>query len=180
MLACAILITDSEPLVPAVIAALTRQLGDLPRAEIASQALRDHGAAVLVDDVAAMVAAVNAYAPEHVELLLADADAVAPQIATAGAIFVGAFTPEAAGDYTAGPSHVLPTAGAARFASPLGVWTSSSTPACCGSAATRWPPRRRRSRAWPEPRARGPRTRGGAAGCAKRHSFSDMTRRTCS
>ncbi|MDC0669463.1 histidinol dehydrogenase [Nannocystis radixulma] len=122
VLACAILITDSEALVPLVSAALARQLGDLPRAEIASQALREHGAAVLVEDVAAMVAAVNAYAPEHVELLLADAEAVAREVTTAGAIFVGPFTPEAAGDYTAGPSHVLPTAGAARFASPLGVW----------------------------------------------------------
>jgi histidinol dehydrogenase len=121
-LACAILITDHAPLVQEVTAALTRQLADLPRAEIASQALREHGAAVLVDDVAAIVAAVNDYAPEHVELLLADAEAAAGEITTAGAIFVGPFTPEAAGDYTAGPSHVLPTAGAARFASPLGVW----------------------------------------------------------
>lgn len=121
-LACAILVTDAEALVRAVTAALTRQLADLPRAEIASQALREHGAAVLVDDVAAIVAAVNAYAPEHVELLLADAEAAAREITAAGAIFVGPFTPEAAGDYTAGPSHVLPTAGAARFASPLGVW----------------------------------------------------------
>lgn len=122
VLACAILITDAPALIPAVQAALTRQLADLPRQAIAAQALREHGAAVLVDDVAAMVAAVNAYAPEHVELLLADADAIAHQVTTAGAIFVGPFTPEAAGDYTAGPSHVLPTAGAARFASPLGVW----------------------------------------------------------
>lgn len=122
VLAGAVLITDAPELVPRVAAALARQLADLPRAEIAAAALTNHGAAVLVDDVAAMVAAANAYAPEHLELLLADAEAVLPSITTSGAIFVGAYTPEAAGDYTAGPSHVLPTAGAARFASPLGVW----------------------------------------------------------
>ncbi len=64
----------------------------------------------------------NAYAPEHLELLVPGARAVAERCTTAGAIFVGASTPEAAGDYTAGPSHVLPTAGAARFGSPLGVY----------------------------------------------------------
>ncbi|HEY8375117.1 MAG TPA: histidinol dehydrogenase, partial [Nannocystis sp.] len=122
VLACAIVITDAPALVPAVCAALERQLADLPRAEIAGRALREHGAAVVVDDRDALVAAVDAYAPEHVELLLRDADAVAARIGNAGAIFVGPWTPEAAGDYTAGPSHVLPTAGAARFASPLGVW----------------------------------------------------------
>lgn len=77
---------------------------------------------MLVDDRDAMVAAANAYAPEHLELLVHDPRALVDLLHTAGAIFVGPFTPEAAGDYTAGPSHVLPTAGAARFASPLGVW----------------------------------------------------------
>lgn len=122
VLACAIVITDCQELIPRVVAALTRQLADLPRAEIAAAALSEHGAAVLVEDVAAMIAAANDYAPEHLELLIADAEAAVPRLTTSGAIFVGAYTPEAAGDYTAGPSHVLPTAGAARFASPLGVW----------------------------------------------------------
>lgn len=122
VLACALVITDCAELIPRVVAELARQLEDLPRADIAARALADHGAAVLVDDVAGMIAACNAYAPEHAELMLAEAEAVLPQITTSGAIFVGAHTPEAAGDYTAGPSHVLPTAGAARFASPLGVW----------------------------------------------------------
>lgn len=122
VLACAVLITDAPGLVPRVEEALARRLADLPRAEIATAALTEHGAAVVVDDLEHMVEAVNAYAPEHTELLLADAEAVVPRVTTSGAIFVGAFTPEAAGDYTAGPSHVLPTAGAARFASPLGVW----------------------------------------------------------
>jgi histidinol dehydrogenase len=68
-----------------------------------------------------MLRCANDYAPEHLELLLREPEAAVPSLRTAGAIFVGAHTPEAAGDYTAGPSHVLPTAGAARFGSPLGV-----------------------------------------------------------
>lgn len=120
--ACAILVTDAPDLPAAVDAALTRQLGDLPRADIAITSLREHGAAVLVTDLSGMIEAANDYAPEHLELLIERAEVIAPALTRAGAIFVGAWTPEAAGDYTAGPSHVLPTAGAARFGSPLGVW----------------------------------------------------------
>lgn len=120
--ACAILVTDHAPLVEATDAALGRQLADLPRREIAIAALHDHGAAVLVEDRAALARAAEEYAPEHLELLVEHPEALAEGLRGAGAIFVGAFTPEAAGDYTAGPSHVLPTAGAARFGSPLGVW----------------------------------------------------------
>ncbi len=121
-LACPVLVTDAPPLAAAVRAALSRQLATLPRAEIARRALEDHGALALVEDRAAMVEAANDYAPEHLELLVETPEKLVPALRTAGAIFVGAWTPEAAGDYTAGPSHVLPTAGAARFASPLGVW----------------------------------------------------------
>lgn len=121
-LACPVLVTDDEALLVAVEAALAEQLRDLPRREIAEAALRDHGAAVLVTDRASMISVANEYAPEHLELLVEQARAMAEAIVSAGAIFVGAWTPEAAGDYTAGPSHVLPTAGAARFGSPLGVW----------------------------------------------------------
>ncbi|MGB1275297.1 MAG: histidinol dehydrogenase, partial [Nannocystaceae bacterium] len=121
-LACPILVTDDPNLLPRVAAALRDQLADLPRAEIAAAALTDHGALVLVQDRAAMVAEANAYAPEHLELLVQNPRELVPELTTSGAIFIGPFTPEAAGDYTAGPSHVLPTAGAARFASPLGVW----------------------------------------------------------
>lgn len=121
-LACAVLVTDAPELPDAVDAALKRQLADLPRADIAIAALHDHGAAVVVQSTATMLQAANDYAPEHLELLVERAEVLAPALTTAGAIFVGAWTPEAAGDYTAGPSHVLPTAGAARFASPLGVW----------------------------------------------------------
>jgi histidinol dehydrogenase len=122
VLACAVLVTDTPALADAVDAALALQLADLPRAELARRALKDHGAAVLVQNRAAMIEAANAYAPEHLELLVSDPAALAEGIHAAGAIFVGPWTPEAAGDYTAGPSHVLPTAGAARFGSPLGVW----------------------------------------------------------
>lgn len=121
-LACAVLVTDDPTLVDRVDAELSRQLETLPRADIARVALRDHGAAVLVRDRAQMIDAANDYAPEHLELLVRDPDAMVDGLRTCGAIFVGAYTPEAAGDYTAGPSHVLPTAGAARFGSPLGVW----------------------------------------------------------
>jgi len=120
--ACAILVTDAPELPAAVDAALTRQLSDLPRADVAIASLREHGAAVLVPDLSGMIQAANDYAPEHLELLIERAEVIAPALTRAGAIFVGAWTPEAAGDYTAGPSHVLPTAGAARFGSPLGVW----------------------------------------------------------
>jgi histidinol dehydrogenase len=121
VLACPIVITDAPELVAEIHAALAEQLETLPRRDIAVRALADHGAIVLVDDRDAMVAAANAYAPEHLELLVREPRALVDALHTAGAIFVGPWTPEAAGDYTAGPSHVLPTAGAARFASPLGV-----------------------------------------------------------
>ncbi|MBK8234014.1 MAG: histidinol dehydrogenase [Nannocystaceae bacterium] len=120
-LACAVLVTDSPSLIDAVDGALQGQLTNLPRSEIAQASLVDHGAAVLVADRDAMVVAANDYAPEHLELLVESPWALVPALRTAGAIFVGPHTPEAAGDYTAGPSHVLPTAGAARFGSPLGV-----------------------------------------------------------
>lgn len=121
-LACAVLVTDAPELLAQVDAALTRQLAELPRVAIATRSLVDHGAAVVVRDRAHMLEAANDYAPEHLELLVRAPEELVEGIRTAGAIFVGDSTPEAAGDYTAGPSHVLPTAGAARFASPLGVW----------------------------------------------------------
>jgi histidinol dehydrogenase len=122
LLASSVLLTTSAELIPAVDAALAAQLATLPREAIASAALREQGAAVLVADRAALVAESDAYAAEHLELLVERPRELAEQIRRAGAIFVGGWTPEAAGDYTAGPSHVLPTAGGARFSSPLGVW----------------------------------------------------------
>ena len=121
-LACAIVVTDDPSLPERVDEALRAQLADLPRRDIATASLTDFGGCVLVDGRDDLVREANAYAPEHLELLVEDARALVPALDAAGAIFVGAWTPEAAGDYTAGPSHVLPTAGGARFSSPLGVW----------------------------------------------------------
>jgi histidinol dehydrogenase len=121
-LASPVLLTCDPALASAVDRALVEQLSTLPRREIAAAALRDQGAAVIVEDRAALVREADEYAAEHLELLVEDPVALAEQIRRAGAIFVGSWTPEAAGDYTAGPSHVLPTAGGARFSSPLGVW----------------------------------------------------------
>jgi len=118
----AILVTTDPSLPARVDAALEHQLADLPRAQIARTAIATHGAAVVVDTIDDAIAFSNRYAPEHLELQLADARHVAARITNAGAIFVGAFASEAAGDYLAGANHVLPTGGAARYASPLGVY----------------------------------------------------------
>lgn len=117
----AVLVTTSSALAEAVDAELVRQLADLPRKQIAETALRAHGAAILLDSIDAAIAFANAFAPEHLEIQAADARALAAQCTTAGAIFVGPYSSEAAGDYIAGANHVLPTGGAGRYASPLGV-----------------------------------------------------------
>jgi len=104
-----------------VAAEVVRQLALLPKREIAQQALERQGAAFVVDSVAEAVALVNLLAPEHAGIAVEDAAAVARGITNAGAVFVGHHASEAIGDYYAGPSHVLPTGGSARFASPLGV-----------------------------------------------------------
>nr|HEX4315736.1 histidinol dehydrogenase [Kofleriaceae bacterium] len=118
----AVVATTSARLAGAVAAELVAQLADLPRRAIAEHALREHGAAVLCSSLDDAVAFANAFAPEHLELHVADARGVAARCTTAGAIFVGAHASEAAGDYVAGANHVLPTGGAARYASPLGVY----------------------------------------------------------
>ncbi|HSB79568.1 MAG TPA: histidinol dehydrogenase [Candidatus Methylomirabilis sp.] len=120
-LASALLVTPSVPLAEAVRADVERQLASLPRAGLAGEALDHFGAAILVPDLSAAVALANAVAPEHLELMVADPWALLPQVRNAGAVFLGAHTPEVAGDYLAGPNHVLPTAGTARFSSPLAV-----------------------------------------------------------
>jgi len=116
-----ILIARGKALADAVAAAVVTQLAELPRRAIATRSLADQGAIFVVDGDAEVVRLVNLLAPEHVSLALRDARALAAQITTAGAVFIGAHTPESVGDYIAGPSHVLPTGGSARFASPLGV-----------------------------------------------------------
>jgi histidinol dehydrogenase len=117
----AVLVTTSPSLAAAVEHDLVNQLADLPRRDIAEAAIRTYGAAMLVDTIDDAVAFANAFAPEHLELHVAGARDVAVRCTTSGAIFVGAFSSEAAGDYLAGANHVLPTGGAARYASPLGV-----------------------------------------------------------
>ncbi len=117
----AVLVTTSAELAAAVDAELIRQLADLPRREIAEHAIREHGAAVIVASLDEAIDYANAFAPEHLELQVAEPRATAMRCTTAGAIFIGAYSSEAAGDYLAGANHVLPTGGAARYASPLGV-----------------------------------------------------------
>jgi histidinol dehydrogenase len=117
----AVLVTTSSTLPAAVDAELERQLADLPRRQIAEAALREHGAAIVLESIDAAVAFANAFAPEHLEIQTVNARALAAQCTTAGAIFVGNYSSEAAGDYLAGANHVLPTGGAGRYASPLGV-----------------------------------------------------------
>jgi histidinol dehydrogenase len=117
----AVLVTPSRALADAVEVELARQLTDLPRRAIAERALASHGAAVIVESIDDAVAFANRFAPEHLELQCADARRVATACTSAGAIFVGSYASEAAGDYLAGGNHVLPTGGAARYASPLGV-----------------------------------------------------------
>jgi histidinol dehydrogenase len=120
-MARAVLITDAAALLPRVEQALARRLAALPRREIAAEALRNHGALILVPTIEAAVEVANRLAPEHLELMVAVPAAQLPRVRHAGAVFVGGHTPEVVGDYVAGPNHVLPTAGTARFASPLGT-----------------------------------------------------------
>jgi histidinol dehydrogenase len=117
----AIIVTTSPEVAIAVSAELTAQLAVLPRREIAGHSIQRHGAAVLVHSIDEAIAWANRFAPEHLELQIDDARAVAARCTTAGAIFIGHFASEASGDYLAGANHVLPTGGAARYASPLGV-----------------------------------------------------------
>jgi len=116
-----ILITDDAALATAVERAVEAQLATLPRADIARASWNDFGAVILVKHIAESVALANAIAAEHLEIMTADPEALSVQIRNAGAIFLGAYTPEAIGDYVGGSNHVLPTARSARFSSGLGV-----------------------------------------------------------
>jgi histidinol dehydrogenase len=121
-LAAAILVTPSAALVRAVQVELAAQLAVLPRRAIAARALRRHGTAFVTADLTAAIAVANRIAPEHLELAVRRPERWLPAVKHAGAIFLGADTPEPFGDYLAGPNHVLPTGGSARFSSPLGVY----------------------------------------------------------
>jgi histidinol dehydrogenase len=120
--ASAILITTSESLASEVVREVERQAATLPRREIVMSSLKDYGAVILVETLDDACSIVNELAPEHVEIVTSDDEAVAANIRHAGAIFFGAYTPEAVGDYLAGPNHVLPTGRTARFSSALGVY----------------------------------------------------------
>jgi histidinol dehydrogenase len=120
--ASAVLITTDQALAEGVAEQLTVQVESLPRRAIAQSSLQNYGAIVLVKSVTEACELVNQMAPEHVEIITQTDEAIASQIKHAGAIFFGAYTPEAAGDYLAGPNHVLPTGRTARFSSALGVY----------------------------------------------------------
>jgi histidinol dehydrogenase len=120
-LASPILITDSEALAQAALAEVESQLATLERADIARTALEANGLAVIVASLEEALALANEYAPEHLCLEVRDAARWVERVANAGSVFVGGLSAEAIGDYTAGPSHVMPTGGSARFASSLGV-----------------------------------------------------------
>ena len=119
--AAAVLVTDSRPLAEAVQNEVERQLTDLPRRDIAQKSLEANGKILVTKDLAAAVEAANRIAPEHLELCVDDPFALLPLVKNAGSVFLGRHTPEALGDYFAGPNHTLPTSGTARFSSPLSV-----------------------------------------------------------
>jgi histidinol dehydrogenase len=120
-MASAILITTSARLATSVADALEGQFGQLSRESIARESLGRNGAIVVVDSLEAAFSLANDYAPEHLCLLLADPWSSIASVKHAGGIFVGESSPEVLGDYTAGPSHVMPTGRTARFSSPVNV-----------------------------------------------------------
>ena len=117
-----VLVTTSEAMARRVADEVARQLASVPRRAVCEASLSRHGGAIVAADLGAAIRLANRYAAEHVGLHVAEAARHTDQIRAAGAIFVGGWSPEAAGDYLAGPNHVLPTGGAARYGSPLGVW----------------------------------------------------------
>jgi histidinol dehydrogenase len=119
---CAVLLTPSRKLALAVQAEIDRQLQALPRRGDIARVLRRRGALVVVRNLAEAIEVADQVAPEHLELIVTNAARWAPRIRNAGALFLGPFAPAALGDYVAGPNHVLPTGGTARFFSPLGVY----------------------------------------------------------
>ncbi len=121
-LAASVTVTNSKDLAEKVLVELKRQLALLPRKEIAQKSLDNYGAIVLVDTLDEAAEISNSFAPEHLELYIKSPMEFLPKIKHAGAIFMGEYSPEVIGDYYAGPNHVLPTGGSARFFSPLGTY----------------------------------------------------------
>jgi len=120
--ASAVLITTSETLAKDVVAEVVEQSSTLPRRTIVEESLSNYGAILVVADLTDACGIVNELAPEHLQLLTSDNNQFAQKIKHAGAIFLGEYSPEAVGDYFAGPNHVLPTGRTARFSSALGVY----------------------------------------------------------
>jgi histidinol dehydrogenase len=139
--ASAVCITPSLALARAVQAEVARQTALLPRRDIAERALDAFGAVIVAEDLAEAMRLANRIAPEHLELMVGDPWALLPSVRNAGAVFLGRYSPEVAGDYLAGPNHVLPTAGTARFSSPLSVedfQTRASLLSLMPEALQRW------------------------------------------
>ena len=120
-LASSVLLTTSQGLATRVDAEITRQTSYLGRSEIIAASLRDFGCAIVCRDLKQAAELANEVAPEHLEIVTEDPRSLLPDIQNAGAVFLGAWSPEPLGDYLAGPDHVLPTSGTARFFSPLSV-----------------------------------------------------------
>ncbi|MCL4132591.1 UNVERIFIED_CONTAM: hypothetical protein GTU68_039845 [Idotea baltica] len=121
-IAQSILLTDDAAVADAVFDSIQRLLPEMERAEIIAQSLNNNGALVVVDSAEKLVEIADIIAAEHLEIFHKNADQLTDDISNAGAIFVGAYSAESLGDYCAGPNHVLPTSGTARFSSPLGVY----------------------------------------------------------
>ena len=116
-----IALTSERSLATSITHEVQSQLADLPRGQLARDSFRLRGGVGIVDSLNEAINLANAYAPEHLCLLVQDAEALLPRIRHAGGVFLGRTSPEVLGDYVAGPSHVMPTGGTARFSSPLGV-----------------------------------------------------------
>jgi len=121
-MASAVVLTTDEDMAQRIVAEVYRQLEDLPRAAIVRRSIDRYGAVLVTEDLGEAVRLANRFAPEHLELMVENPEELLPGITHAGAVFLGQYTPEALGDYMAGPNHILPTGGTARFSSPLGVY----------------------------------------------------------
>jgi histidinol dehydrogenase len=118
----AILLSPDPKYLDEVAASIEKLIGDMPRKAVIAASLKGRGALIRTRDLEEACAVANRIAPEHLELMVENPDAWLPRLTRAGAVFLGQWTSEAIGDYCAGPNHVLPTAGTARFSSPLGVY----------------------------------------------------------
>jgi histidinol dehydrogenase len=132
----AILLSPHENYLDAVAAAIGRLIAEMPRRKVIEASLKARGALILTRDLEEACAVANRIAPEHLELAVQDPEKIAPLVKAAGAIFLGKWSSEALGDYCAGPNHVLPTAGTARFSSPLGVYDFQKRTSVIGVSQT--------------------------------------------